>query len=104
MPILKGADRLLLLSGTPALARPVELWTQLNCLDEKTFGTYSAYTNKYCDAKHGRFGWDVSGASNLEELHNEVNKVMIRRLKSQVLHELPTKQRSIVPVIAKDKA
>lgn len=103
VPILKGANRLLLLSGTPALARPVELWSQLNCLDDKTFGTYTSYTNKYCDAKRGRFGWDVSGASNLDELHNEVNTFMIRRLKSQVLHELPTKQRSIVPISAKDK-
>jgi len=28
LPLLQNAKRLLLLSGTPALARPVELWTQ----------------------------------------------------------------------------
>ena len=28
-PILKGATRLVMLSGTPALARPVELYTQV---------------------------------------------------------------------------
>jgi SNF2 family DNA or RNA helicase len=31
LPLLQNAKRLLLLSGTPALARPVELWTQGRC-------------------------------------------------------------------------
>jgi SNF2 family DNA or RNA helicase len=32
LQLLQNAKRLLLLSGTPALARPVELWTQGRCL------------------------------------------------------------------------
>eukprot|EP00557_Chaetoceros_sp_GSL56_P007692 CAMPEP_0176504824 /NCGR_PEP_ID=MMETSP0200_2-20121128/16158_1 /TAXON_ID=947934 /ORGANISM="Chaetoceros sp., Strain GSL56" /LENGTH=930 /DNA_ID=CAMNT_0017904319 /DNA_START=273 /DNA_END=3065 /DNA_ORIENTATION=+ len=98
MPILMGAKRVLLLSGTPALARPVELWAQLHCIDKELFGTYTSYTNKYCAAKRGRFGWDVSGLSNAEELHKKLKSVMIRRLKCDVLKELPAKQRCIVPV------
>eukprot|EP00957_Ditylum_brightwellii_P178489 13596687-Ditylum_brightwellii.AAC.1 len=98
MPLLQKANRLILLSGTPALARPVELWSQLNCLDADLFGSYTAYTKQFCNARRGRFGWDVTGLSNADELHEKLKTIMVRRLKSDVLSELPPKQRSIVPV------
>ena len=62
------------------------------------FGAYTKYTKQYCNARRGRFGWDVKGISNAKELHEKLSKIMIRRLKSEVLNELPTKQRSIVPM------
>jgi SNF2 family DNA or RNA helicase len=86
---MKNASRLLLLSGTPALARPVELYAQVHALDEKEFGTYSAYTKRYCNARRGRFGWDVTGCSNAHELHSKLATVMVRRLKRDVLSQLP---------------
>jgi SWI/SNF-related matrix-associated actin-dependent regulator 1 of chromatin subfamily A len=98
MPILKNAKRLLLLSGTPALAKPVELWSQLHCLNPDLFGSYSYYTKRYCDARRDRFSWNVSGLSNADELHEKLATVMVRRLKINVLKDLPPKQRSIVPV------
>ena len=60
-----------------------------NELDEKEFGTYSAYTKRYCNARRGRFGWDVTGCSNAHELHSKLAKVMVRRLKRDVLSQLP---------------
>lgn len=98
MPLLLGANRLLLLSGTPALARPVELWAQLHCIDKDLFGSYTNFTKTYCNARRGRFGWDVSGLSNADSLHAKLKTVMIRRLKADVLSDLPAKQRCIVPV------
>jgi len=98
MPLLSRANRLLLLSGTPALARPVELWAQLNCINQDLFGSYTHFTKTYCNARRGRFGWDVSGLKNADELHEKLKTVMVRRLKADVLKELPPKQRSIVPV------
>ena len=98
MPLLQEANRVVLLSGTPALARPVELWPQVHCLAPSLFGAYTPYTRRYCNARRGRFGWDVSGLTNAGELHNKLRQVMVRRLKSAVLSELPPKQRSIVPI------
>ncbi|EED89543.1 THAPSDRAFT_263934, partial [Thalassiosira pseudonana CCMP1335] len=104
LPLLQNSKRLLLLSGTPALNRPVELWPQVHALDPKgkMFGKYGMryndYTKRYCNAKRTRFGWDVNGSSNADELHACLKTVMIRRLKSEVLHDLPSKQRAIVPV------
>mmetsp|Transcript_57836 Transcript_57836/g.62483 ORF Transcript_57836/g.62483 Transcript_57836/m.62483 type:complete len:1089 (-) Transcript_57836:1165-4431(-) len=103
LPLLQNAKRLVLLSGTPALARPAELWTQVYVLAPELFGSYTSFTKKYCNAHRGRFGWDVSGASNVEELHLKLKQIMVRRLKSDVLKELPAKQRSIVPINISNK-
>lgn len=104
LPLLQGAKRLALLTGTPALARPVELWTQLYVIAPDLFGAYTPYTKEYCNAHRGRFGWDVSGLSNAEQLHRKLKKVMIRRLKADVLDELPAKQRSLVPIVITNKS
>ena len=109
LPLLQHSKRLVLLSGTPALNRPVELWPQLHALDVKglMFGKggmrYNEYTKRYCNAHQTRFGYDIKGSSNADELHECLKLVMIRRLKSQVLHDLPAKQRSIVPVCIRNK-
>jgi SWI/SNF-related matrix-associated actin-dependent regulator 1 of chromatin subfamily A len=99
IPILQAAKRLVLLSGTPALARPVELWTQVSVIAPGLFeDNYTKFTQRFCNARRGRFGWDVSGLSNAEELHSKLIQIMVRRLKCDVLTELPPKQRSIVPI------
>ncbi|XP_071943275.1 DNA annealing helicase and endonuclease ZRANB3-like [Antedon mediterranea] len=102
LPLLKKAKRLLLLTGTPALARPAELFPQLDCLQPGLFGTWTTFTKRFCGAGWRYFGrnktWDTSGASNLEELHNKLKStVLIRREKKNVLHQLPPKQRQKVP-------
>ena len=65
--------------------------------------TYTEYTKRFCNARRTRFGWDVKGVSNASELHKCLKTVMMRRLKSDVLQDLPAKQRSIVPVTISDK-
>lgn len=93
LQIVKHAERVLLLSGTPALARPVELYTQIEAVEPGLFKSYSAFTSRYCAPKWTPFGMDFNGASNLEELHGHLQPIMVRRLKKEVLHELPEKRR-----------
>jgi SWI/SNF-related matrix-associated actin-dependent regulator 1 of chromatin subfamily A len=64
--------------------------------------SYNEYTKRYCNAHRTRFGYDVKGISNAEELHTCLKSVMIRRLKSDVLQDLPSKQRTIIPVSIMD--
>jgi hypothetical protein len=72
---------------------------KVNALAPTLVGNYTSYTKQYCNARRGRFGWDVNGCSNADELHCKLRQIMIRRLKVDVLDELPPKQRSIVPIV-----
>ena len=103
--IAKRAKRRMFLTGTPILNRPIELFTPLCILDSELIkGGWVKYVTRYCGGKRGHFGWDVSGASNLDELNTKLRtSVMVRRLKKDVLSELPSKIRSIIPIEAKDK-
>lgn len=91
------ANRKLMLTGTPILNTPAELWALLSYLDPETWGTYDAFTKRYCGAKMGKFGWDVSGSRNLDELQGKLREtVMVRRLKKDVLKDLPPKLRQVI--------
>ena len=87
----------LALTGTPICNRPNELYPTLAYLVPEWKTKWKYFMSRYCGYVQTRYGCDVSGASNLEELQ-EVLRIscMIRRLKSQVLTELPPKTRQIV--------
>lgn len=94
IPVLQQAQFAILLSGTPALSRPIELHKQLEALCPAVYRNVHDYGNRYC--KGGIFGL-YQGASNHEELHCLMKAtVMIRRLKQDVLSELPVKRRQQV--------
>lgn len=96
-PVLKRARRCVLLSGTPALNRPRDLFTQLDALRPVGLGSFNDFAKRYCDAKRKPWGWDANGRSNLEELHLVLTKhYMHRRLKSVVADQLPQKRRECV--------
>ena len=86
------------LSGTPIVNRPIEFFNALNLINPGLFNSFWNYTKKYCGAKKTKWGWDYTGATNTNELHEMVNKIMIRRLKDEVLPDLPPKIRSVVPM------
>uniref|UniRef100_A0A8C3XW12 SWI/SNF-related matrix-associated actin-dependent regulator of chromatin subfamily A-like protein 1 n=1 Tax=Chelydra serpentina TaxID=8475 RepID=A0A8C3XW12_CHESE len=99
MPLLKAAKRVILLSGTPAVSRPAELYTQIVAVRPTFFPQFHSFGLRYCDAKKMPWGWDYSRSSNLGELKLLLEEsVMIRRLKSHVLSQLPAKQRKMVVV------
>ncbi|NXS07561.1 ZRAB3 endonuclease, partial [Neodrepanis coruscans] len=78
-----------------------QLFMQIEALFPRRFGTWSEYAKKYCNARVRFFGkkarWDCRGASNLEELHQLLSEIMIRRLKNDVLTQLPPKVRQRIP-------
>lgn len=94
LPVLKRARRTFLLTGTPALNRPKEIFTQLSGLLPEAKLKMRDFGERYCQGnRFDKYG----GASNLEELHAVLRgTVMVRRLKSQVLSQLPSKRRQQV--------
>lgn len=83
------------MSGTPIINRPVEFFPVLNIIRPKRFDSFWKFAFRYCKPKRAfkNRGWIFDGARRLEELHALVSPVMIRRMKSEVLKELPKKQR-----------
>jgi SWI/SNF-related matrix-associated actin-dependent regulator 1 of chromatin subfamily A len=97
--LCKNSSCIVALSGTPVINRPLEFWNILNILAPTQFSKYWDYAQRYCDAKHNGYGWDFSGASNTDELHQRLDRnIMIRRLKADVLKELPPKTQTTVPL------
>ncbi len=91
------AKRKLLLTGTPILNRPVELQPIAGLLDPETFGHFWGFAKRYCDPQKHHFGWDLTGATNLAELHEKLRgTIMVRRTKADVLSELPPKRRQVI--------
>lgn len=90
----------LALTGTPAMNRPAELLSQLTILDRlNDFGGFWNFAKRYCQAWDSAWGLDLSGAANLEELNNKLRATcFIRRMKKDVIKELPPKTRGILTV------
>ena len=91
LPVLASARRCIMITGTPALSRPVELFTLLTTVAPKAteWASYSQFVQRFCDARQVWFGrnrrLDVSGSSNREELHRALSRLMVRRLKAEVV-------------------
>jgi SNF2 family DNA or RNA helicase len=100
-PAIQG-KRKVVLTGTPILNRPIEAQPILSFLNpkEKEFNFWY-FAKKYCNAVQGQYGWDLSGSSNLEELQRKLRTtIMVRRLKRDVLKELPPKRRQVIELPA----
>lgn len=106
--LIDACKRRIFLTGTPVPNRPREMQGILGALDPEQFGNFFRFTKRYCaghwDYVPQRGGgdrrvWNADGSSNLNELQARLRgTVMIRRLKEQVLKELPAKIRQIVPL------
>ncbi len=97
--IAKRAKYAMGLSGTPVENAPHELFNIFNIIRPGMFDWYN-YIYRYCDARKGKLG-----ASNTKELHEVLSKtIMLRRMKSEVMKELPPKKRIsvFVPIDIKE--
>ena len=99
-PVVAGAKNRWLLSGTPLKNRPADLIEPLRMLGHlDALGGWKTYVTRYCAGRQGRYGWEIDGASNLGELRTHLAGLgFVRRVKSDVLSELPPKIRSVLPV------
>ena len=93
-------ESVLCLSGTAVTNRPIEFFTTLNLLRPAEFPNRHVFGVRYCSGSqqyigYGKHAWSYDGASNTEELHNRTRDFCIRRLKKEVMAELPDKIRTI---------
>ena len=88
----------LFISGTPYETKTSQFFTCLSILDPLNFNNRYKFLMRYCDPVKTFFGWKFDGLSNAEELHEKISRFMIRRLKKDVLTQLPPKIRAVVPM------
>ena len=94
-----AATRRMLLTGTPILNRPIEAWPLISYCDPETWPKFWTFVRRYCNATQGKWGWDLAGSSHLDELQEKLRAtIMCRRLKEDVLTELPPKRRQVIEI------
>ena len=103
--LVKTVDRLWLLTGTPMTSRPMDYFNLLSLVDSPVSKNWMAYAIRYCQGYQfnvgGRKIWNITGASNLDELRERTAGTILRRLKENVL-DLPDK--IITPVYLRLKS
>lgn len=89
--LARAFDKVVFLSGTPMPNRPIELWPVIsNCAPETIdYMAWEEYGKRYCAGYRNGYGWDFSGASNVEELAERVQKNFMFSLKKEDALKLP---------------
>jgi SWI/SNF-related matrix-associated actin-dependent regulator 1 of chromatin subfamily A len=97
--LARRAKRQVILTGTPVLNRPSELWSLLNILDPARWPNFYRFAHRYCAPVKTAWGWDFRGSSHREELAMELRKgLLLRRRKKHVLAQLPPIVRQVIPL------
>lgn len=99
------AARKVFLTGTPiSNGKPKEIWPLIHYLDPINWSSFWKFAPRYCGAGDHN-GWNCDGATNLHELQEKLRAtIMIRRLKKDVLKDLPPKTRKVVEIQPDDEA
>ena len=103
--VVSRATNRWLLTGTPIKNRPADLIEPLTMLGHlDALGGWETFIRRYCQGhkervRRNKYVWNIKGASNLSELRERLAVLgFVRRLKSDVLTELPAKIRTVLPV------
>lgn len=89
--ISDGAQRVYGLSGTPIYNNGGEIYNVMNILDFHCLGDWEGFTREWC------YGYGNDIVAHPDQLGEYLRRegLMLRRLKSQVLRELPPKRRIV---------
>lgn len=85
------------LTGTPLLSKGFDLWGVLSTfgMAREAFGGFHSFT-RLMNASKGRFGWHFGTPD--ASVPERLRRVMLRRMKDEVLTDLPPKQTQTVVV------
>jgi SWI/SNF-related matrix-associated actin-dependent regulator of chromatin subfamily A-like protein 1 len=97
--IKKGISTFMALTGTPIENHPSELYNVINMINPALFPVAWDFYWEFCNPVNNGYGWTYSGATNIPKLHKILTEsIMLRRLKKDVLLELPEKTTSFIPI------
>ena len=108
--LVERADRVILLTGTPTPNNPSEIWTHARaCFPEAIMQTFEGgvrkpmafwpFVKKFCTVEWDYLGRQkITGGKNLAELRERLAPYVLRRLKKDVLADLPPVRFNLLPV------
>ena len=100
--LVHHAKRTLMITGTPILNRPIELYPMLKVLSPETiipYSDYYRYGKRFCAGFQDGFSFNVNGASHTLDLNERLRRgYMIRRTYEEVEMELPKRRYEITLV------
>lgn len=93
------AHYLYLMTGTPIRQGVIDLFAPLHLVDNVMFSSYWGFVNKYCIVTQTPFGKQIErNPANVTRFREILKHYLVRRRKSEVLHDLPGKQRNAISV------
>jgi len=94
----RQGSEVIMITGTPIKNRVAEFWplAQLLMPSHPIMSDRYRFAIRYCKGFKGRFGFDDSGHSNVKELRARISQFMVRRMKKDVLKDLPAKMISVI--------
>jgi SWI/SNF-related matrix-associated actin-dependent regulator 1 of chromatin subfamily A len=99
LPLVRKADHIIMVTGSPVRRNLSNLYAPFNLLDPYTFSSFWEFVNKYCIITEDRFGKTIEEMPKNPEKFDRLRKnYLIRRLKENVLKELPPKTRQPISV------
>ena len=89
------------ITGTPIYNKPKDLYVALNLIDPAMFDNFFSFATRYCGAKKVKFNnksiVKYEGPTNVEELNTILRaSYMVRRMKKDVLKDLPDKIKDVI--------
>jgi len=102
---IKGILYKTALSGTPVVNAPYEFWSVLNWLKPSVFKSYWKFYQEYTEfeVQYPQGYHKVSGPKNVDKLMTQIEPFYVRRLKKDVLKDLPDKYYSTIEVELTEK-
>ncbi len=93
----KGIPVIYLLTGTPIVNQPDDLWSLLKTLYPKEYTSYWRFFKQYTLSEENIWGgYEILGVRDAEGLVDELSDKAFRRLKKDHLKDLPDKQHETV--------
>jgi len=97
--IAKKIPHRLGLTGTPFETRVAQIYNIVNIINPALFPVKISFLYQYCGPKNNGFAMTFDGATNVAKLNKILREnILIRRLKKDVLKDLPDKTFEFIPI------
>lgn len=87
--LCKDAKKVFHLTGTPIMNSPDEIWSLLHSLNKQKYSSFWNFVYRFCHIYDNGFGKEIGEAKNPKEFRALLKPYMLRRMKEQVIEDMP---------------